>query len=348
MELRLRYDLRAPGFGAPQADLIQTCLEQLEWADRNGFALVDLQEHHGSEDGYNPAPLVLAAAIAARTTNIRIRISALVLPLYDPVRAAEEVALVDQISRGRLDVIVAAGYLAREFDMFGKDVANRVEDQVRGIEVLKKAWTGEPFDFNGKRIRVTPTPYQKPWPTLILAGSTRQAALRAARVADAFEPMSPEFNDTYREECARLGKQPAVDERPWLPAQFLHVTHDVDQAWEAITPHAFHEMNSYGAWLEESGMATENGYHRLSDPAGVRTSGLYIVVRPEKLVGRLLAADPHTVVYLHPLMGGLSPEISWGSLHLLQEQVLPVLREEGLLVSSASDNGVRSASRRRP
>jgi hypothetical protein len=130
VEFSIRYDIRAPAFSCPQADLFSAYLVQYEWADRLGFQFVNLHEHNGSDDGYNPSPFVLAAAIAARTKRIKIRLAALILPLHDPIRLVEDAAVVDQISRGRLELVVGAGYRSREFTMFGKDISERIPLQI--------------------------------------------------------------------------------------------------------------------------------------------------------------------------------------------------------------------------
>ena len=114
MQLSLKFDLRAPAFGADPADLYAAALDMCAWADAAGFECVRFLEHHGSDDRYCPSPLVMAAAAAARTRRVRIRVRALILPLHDPVRIAEDAAVVDVISRGRLELVVAAGYVAAE------------------------------------------------------------------------------------------------------------------------------------------------------------------------------------------------------------------------------------------
>jgi hypothetical protein len=149
MQLGLKYNLRCPEWGTPAPELYGAAIEQAAWADDVGFDSIHLMEHHGSDDGYCPAPIPLAAAIAARTRRILIRIRALVLPLHDPVRVAEDFAVVDVISHGRFELVVAAGYVAREFEMFGRDISNRAQLLEDGIAVLKHAWTGEPFDIQG-------------------------------------------------------------------------------------------------------------------------------------------------------------------------------------------------------
>src|SRR5262245_64947722 len=100
--LGLRYDLRAPAFaGVTHAELYAACLEQCAWADARGFGVVALSEHHGVDDGYMSAPVTLAAAIAARTSRMQISIAAVLVPLHDPVRLAEQLPVAQLGARGR-------------------------------------------------------------------------------------------------------------------------------------------------------------------------------------------------------------------------------------------------------
>lgn len=329
MEFSLRYDLRAPSFSRPQADLFDACLDQCEWADQLGFESVNLQEHHGSDDGYNPSPLVLAGAIAARTRRMRIRVVALILPLHDPVRIAEDAAVVDQISRGRLELVIGAGYVDGEFRMFGRDPGQRVRLQIEGVETLKKAWAGEPFERGGQTVAVWPRPFRQPRPPLILGGSSAGAARRAARIADGFEATMPQFEDVYREECARLGLEFPPPPKPRLPAMFVHLADDPDEVWPRIAPHALHEMNAYGKWLSDNDGAAP--YHLVEDAEALRASGMYQVLTPEELLRRATELGPGGVLNFHPLMGGLDPDLAWSSLELFETRVLPGLREAGLV-----------------
>ena len=101
----MRFDARSPDFGAPPADLYAAALDMAEFAEANGFTAVVVSEHHASDDGYLPSPIVLAAAIAGRTSTIPVSVAALLVPLYDPVRLAEDIAVLDHVSRGRVSYI---------------------------------------------------------------------------------------------------------------------------------------------------------------------------------------------------------------------------------------------------
>ena len=103
----LRFDLRIPPFvdGLTPADQYREFLEMIRWADQRGFAAVVLSEHHGTEDGYMSAPLVLAGAVLGATRNLFCSVSALLLPLQDPLRAAEDIAALDRLAPGRLKAV---------------------------------------------------------------------------------------------------------------------------------------------------------------------------------------------------------------------------------------------------
>ena len=109
LEFTITYDMRAPHFGARPADLYAAALDQVQWADELGFHIVGLGEHHGSPDGYNPSPIALACAMAGRTRQIRFRTSVLLAPLYDLVKLAEDLAVAQLVSGGRMIAGVGAG-----------------------------------------------------------------------------------------------------------------------------------------------------------------------------------------------------------------------------------------------
>ena len=138
----IRFDLRVPPFArTTHAELYAACLDQCAWADRLGIDAVALSEHHGVDDGYMPAPLTLAAAIAGRTTRIRINIAAVLVPLHDPVRLAEQLAVLDLLSGSRVSLVAGLGYRHEEFAMAGVDRAQRGKLLDEYVEVMRKAWT---------------------------------------------------------------------------------------------------------------------------------------------------------------------------------------------------------------
>ena len=125
--IALRYDLRVPDFATTShAEQYAACLEQAEWADRLGFDFVILSEHHGVDDGYIPAPVTMAAAVAGRTRRIPINIAAILVPLHDPVRLAEQLVVADLAAGpGRIGFVAGLGYRPEEFEMADVDRTKR-------------------------------------------------------------------------------------------------------------------------------------------------------------------------------------------------------------------------------
>ena len=320
----LRYDLRCPAFGkATSAELVEAAIEQCAWADERGFAAVTLSEHHGSPDAYLPSPIVLGAAIAARTRNLRLVFGALIAPLHDPVRLAEDLAVLDLVSRGRVIPVVSGGYVESEFATFGRKLSERRAIMDGIVPFLERAWSGEPFEHEGRTVRVLPRPHQRPRPPILMGGASAPAARRAARFADGFMPTTPDIHAIYREECLRLGK-PDPGEPVRTTGNFCFVAEDPDAAWARIAPHAMHEMNAYGMWAAESGAAT--GYAPIEDADALRATGQYPVYTPDELVAKAKALGPGGTVTLHPLMGGLDPELAWECLRLVESKVMPALQ----------------------
>ena len=319
-QLTMSFDLRAPAFGRPAVDLYLAALDQVRWADQHGFDAVLINEHHGSLDGYLPAPLVFGAAVAARTNRLRIWISALVLPLHDPIAAAEELAVLDLISGGRVTLVVASGYRAAEFDMFGADFRRRAAVAAEGIRVLCQAWTGEPFEYRGRTLTVRPRPVQRPRIPIVLAGASPGSALRAAREADGYKPSRPELVELYLGELRRLGRpEPPIP--PSLAGEpAIFVSRDLEADWSLIAPHAVYDTNSYAEWTRSQ--PTVSRHTAVADPEVVRRSGNYLVLTPTQCLERIRAGYG---LHLKPLVGGLDPEVAWRSLRLIESDVLPHL-----------------------
>jgi alkanesulfonate monooxygenase SsuD/methylene tetrahydromethanopterin reductase-like flavin-dependent oxidoreductase (luciferase family) len=317
----LRYDLRAPAFGSVgHAEMYAACLDQSAWADQLGLDFVVLSEHHGVEDGYLPAPLTLAAAIAGRTKNIRISIAAVLVPLHDPVRLAEQLAVLDLASGGRVSVIAGLGYRHEEFAMADVDRTKRGRLVDEYVGVLRQAWTGEPFTWRGRTVRVTPRPTSPPM--ILIGGSTEKAARRAARLRCGFFPAigDPHLAELYQAECARVGFDGGFVHLPNGPG-FVHVSDDPERDWARIAPHAMYDAQSYDAWQTPDQRSQVHVHATTVDE--LRRSGVYRVVTPDECVA--LAKETGQVL-LHPLMGGLPPALGWEGLRSFESKVLPRLR----------------------
>lgn len=155
-------------------------------AEEQGYDWINVTEHHVAADGYLPALFVLLAAMAARTERIRLSTGMLILTLHSPLRIAEEAAVLDIISGGRLTLGVAAGYREVEFEAMQVDYGTRGKRFVESLELMRLAWTGEPFTFSGEifdfpELVVRPVPIQRPGIPLWLGGTTPVALRRAVR-----------------------------------------------------------------------------------------------------------------------------------------------------------------------
>jgi hypothetical protein len=302
----LRFDLRNPAFAATSmTDRYQAALDMSEWADRLGFVAITLSEHHGVDDGYLPSPLTMAAAIAARTRTARISLAAVVAPFHDPLRLAEDLAVVDLVSGGRLDVVLANGYVADEFAMFGRRLSERPAASEEMVATLRAAWTGEPFSYRGRTVHVTPTPHQPGGPSISLGGTSEPAW------------------DLYRDEVVVQGR-PDPGPHPGGDTSFFHLATDVEKGWAEVAPFALHEATSYGRWMAEAGVGSAGGWPAPpADADELRARGQYRVLTPDDLVAELKAGGPFAFALFHPLMGGIPPDLGWSSLRLFEEEVLP-------------------------
>ncbi|MGH0030736.1 MAG: LLM class flavin-dependent oxidoreductase [Myxococcota bacterium] len=323
MELVLSYDMRAPDFGAPARDLYAAALDQVEWADALGFDTVGLGEHHASPDGYDPSPLVLASAMAGRTRRIRFRTAVVLAPLYDPIKLAEDAAVTQLASGGRLILGLGGGYRPAEFESFGVSLGDRWRLVGETIELLRLAWTGEPFSWKGRTCRVTPRP--DPPPPILLGGGTPAAARRAARIADGwFPPLEPRLWPPYREACLALGK-PDPGDYPKQGPIFLWVSRDPERDWERLMPHVLHQLRSYREWTIEAFGRAAGPYAKDATPETVRRSDAYRVLTPEDTLALASELGEHSVFYLNPLLSGIDPAFARAMLDLYEREVHPYL-----------------------
>jgi probable F420-dependent oxidoreductase len=192
-------------------------IDQIAWAETIGYDDVWLTEHHFVEDGHAPSPLVQAAAIAVRTKRIRIGTAVLLLPLYHPVRVAEDGATVDILSGGRFELGVGSGYSVEEFAGLGISRSERAGRMNEGLEIIRRLWDGESVTFHGKHFRIegarlSPMPVQQPRPPIWAGGFGPAAMKRAARLADGYIGTGDvaALGDAYRAELRALGKDGAA------------------------------------------------------------------------------------------------------------------------------------------
>ena len=222
-------------------------LDQIARAETMDFDSVWLTEHHFCDDGYTPSPLVIHAAIAARTERMRLGTNLMLLPLADPVRMAEDAATLSLISGGRFDLGVGIGYRQLEFDQFGRKISHRPSLVEEGIEILRRSWSGEPVNFEGKRftvgdLKITPKP----------TGGIGM--------------------DTYVEALAANGKSP--DEGNIILGCWAIIAEDPEAEAERVGDYVLYQSNEYIRWgafgppdqtplFPDARTAIENGLYEL-------------------------------------------------------------------------------------
>lgn len=298
----------------------RAAVEMAEYVDRAGFDIVNMEEHHCAENGWLPSPLTMAAAVAARTSHVRISVTALLVTLYDPIRLAEDIAVIDLLSNGRMSFVAGSGYRPEEYHAMDKDWAarGRLMDEV--IDTLLKAWTGEAFEYNGKMVRVTPVPQSRPHPFFFIGGMSAIAARRAARFGVPFYPPIEDAKllDVYHSELKKHGKK-GFAYTPKDGNTMLFVDEDPDQAWQKLGPYFLREMQEYNRWkVDGIPRPSEDHVETIND---VRLSGRFTILTPEQARTALTTADDRTAV-LHPLAGGIPLDYAWSSLKLFVEKVL--------------------------
>ncbi len=324
----VRYDLRCPD-DAPvgRSELYGTALEQAAYVDEHGLDDLVISEHHGVPDGYLPSPVPVAAAMAARTTSIRITVAALLLPLYDPLRLAEDTAVVDHVSDGRVSYVFGLGYRPEEYEQLDVDWSRRGQRMEHCLSTLLRAWTGEPFEHEGRTVRVTPAPASDPHPLVMYGGGSEAAARRAGRFGLGFFPQhaDEQLAEVYRETAREHGHERAFVVSPPERTGTYLCARDPDRFWEEHGHHLLHEARSYASWQRAG--STSPVHDGSETVAGLRAGDVYRVCTPRELVEVARGGPDDEVITTHPLIGGLPPEASWRSLRLIAEEVVPAVRE---------------------
>ena len=322
MPVVMRFNQILPGFDPKlMAARHQAMLEMASYADDKGFFGVSLEEHHGAENGWSPSPMMLAAMMMARTKHLHASISALLLPLHDPMRVAEDLAVLDLASGGRVSTIAGIGYRPEEYAAHGKDWATRGALMDECVEVLLRAWTGEPFAYRGTTVRVTPRPLSQPHPTFMLGGTSKIAVRRAARYGLMFfaAAHSPELETYYYEQCKAFGTQ-GFFMAAAAETTMIHVADDPDRIW-AVFGHCFlHEAATYAGWQTPDIRSAVHSH--ASTVEDLRLEGIYQVITPAECATRAEAQRADKNFLLHPLCGGMPIDEAWKSIELFTSAVL--------------------------
>ena len=316
--------MRAPSTGAPTSELYAAALEMTRWSEDRGAVAAIVCEHHGQADGYLPAPIILATALAARTSSIQIVLAVVVLPLYEPIRLAEEMVVLDIISGGRVRYVCAVGYREDEYGMFGADFRRRGRIADDWLSVLLRAKTGEPFEHGGRTIHVTPAPVTPGGPSVSWGGGSEPAARRAGRNGLGFFGQTDDgaLREAFEDAARQAGHEPGWCYLPPkdLPTS-LFVADDLDRAWDEVGPYLMHDARSYAAMSVGGDATTSFSFAESVDE--LRAEGRsHRILTVEEAIELARSGLP---LPLHPLIGGLPPEIAWRYLRTVTDEVVPAL-----------------------
>jgi alkanesulfonate monooxygenase SsuD/methylene tetrahydromethanopterin reductase-like flavin-dependent oxidoreductase (luciferase family) len=315
-------------------------LDLIREAEQLGFDTVWLTEHHFAEDGYSPAIIPIAAAIAAITERIRIGFNLLLLPLHHAVQLAEDLATVDVISNGRLDVGLGQGYAVHEFAGYGIPRPERLTRFLEGLDVLDGLWTNEVFSYEGKHYqvdsaRLAPRPVQQPTPPIWIGATTDKAIRRAGRRGfDLLGLANPRLQAAYEEARREAGL--TLDSAKVLQLHWVHVGATDDEAWAEAGAAFHHLLTVYWHWTKAA--ADHEGVpFRLAEVPGVealRRGDVTVMFRPvigsADTVARLLESSLATTLTTHLALGvlpGMDPQHTAASMRRVMSDVVPALNE---------------------
>ena len=307
------HDFRCPsGSDYTLADVYAQTIEQIARLDQVGLDLVWFSEHHFVEDGYLPSFAPVAGAAAAVTTRMRISTNIAIVPFSHPLRLAEDVAVLDQLSGGRMELGVGLGYAPHEFRGFGFPVSHRVSRTEECIDILRLAWSGERFSYAGKRytfedVRVTPDPVQSGGPPLWLAVSSGPSVGRAVRFGTNILPQGPvSLLDGWRSRMREAGEDP--DERRVGIIRSFLVTDDPERDWPPLRGAERYRMAVYGKFFEEDGLGSSGTFNDLER------------INQRVFVGNVDECVAELTEYIRRY--GLTDVVTWGSAPGLQPAAL--------------------------
>jgi alkanesulfonate monooxygenase SsuD/methylene tetrahydromethanopterin reductase-like flavin-dependent oxidoreductase (luciferase family) len=258
----LAYDFRNPReWRQPWTEVYAAILDQIVEAEAMGFDCAWLTEHHFVEDGYTPAPVPLMTAIAMRTKKMKVSTDILLMPFYNAVRLAEELATVDILSGGRVMLGMGMGYRDEEYAAFGQTRSERLRRTTEGIDVLRGAWAEGPFSYQGRyynldNVDVMPKPAQAGGPPLWLATSSEPAARRAARLGLHVLPQGDKgaAYDAWLDELAKVGRRPEEFMIGMIKPCFVADSRN-DPMWVEVSERERYRWGTYRPWIQAANFA---------------------------------------------------------------------------------------------
>jgi alkanesulfonate monooxygenase SsuD/methylene tetrahydromethanopterin reductase-like flavin-dependent oxidoreductase (luciferase family) len=326
-----------PGADRTFHDEYRETLELVKLVEEVGLDAAWVSEHHFAEDGYLPSLIPMLAAFAAVTENIELGTGVLLAPFHDPIRIAEDFAVVDQISNGRVICGLGIGWRDEEFREFGIETKSRVRRLSEIVDILRLSWNEERFDYKGRYysydgVAVTPKPARVP--PIFVGGFVDDAIRRAGRIGDGYIS-SRATPDRAREAFAIAtgARADAGHEGPPMMG-ILHnafVTTDPDRDWPMIRAGAGHQLGTYTGW--RAGTDLPGKRLEVIPPGDEELRGMTAYGTPDEVIEKLaplaelLGGYPegHLVVRLY--YPGMTAEPAAEAIRLFADEVAPALRK---------------------
>jgi alkanesulfonate monooxygenase SsuD/methylene tetrahydromethanopterin reductase-like flavin-dependent oxidoreductase (luciferase family) len=307
-----------------------------------------IAEHHFNDYGLCPAPPVLAAYVAARTGTVRVGMGVSLLPLHHPVELAEQLAVLDVLSGGRLDVGIGRGGTLQDYQTFQSDRGDSRARVEEGIALIQHAWSGAPFDFQGRfhsaeRLHVRPRPVQRPHPPLFIAANSEDSVLSAARLglptlSSFFVPIDElqRRHLLYRELSLAAGRPEAqveALERQGWGMRVVHVAPDHEEALRATEgPFMGYQRKMSVLRSDATGGTVPASFDRsllrLRAFRDYLDDGWALIGTPAEVrdgLQRYLDATGYRHVLLLMALPGLDTALALRSMRLFAEEVAPAM-----------------------
>jgi alkanesulfonate monooxygenase SsuD/methylene tetrahydromethanopterin reductase-like flavin-dependent oxidoreductase (luciferase family) len=311
-------------------------VEQAQLAESLGIDSIWLSEHHGAADGYLPSLLPIAAAVLAATTTLQVGTAVMLAPFHDPLRLAEDVAVLDQLCGGRFILGLGTGWRSGEFTAFGLDPKRRVAMLEDTVSILRRAWLGQSFSFEGRtrsidRAVVRPAPFTPGGPPIWLGGTGPRALRRAGELGDGHFGVAAPYDSAMATYDTALAACPPEQRGRFSFGQLRSgfIWDDPEEGWQLAGRGMGYTLSVHAGWA-----ADEVGGAPAAPPTETGVRAYNVICPPQEMVGVLQPyaqrfagrSDCHLALRLyHPYT---RYEAVLRSIEMYGKDVLPALRDE--------------------